>query len=236
MQGKDVLLEANDLDFIRKLYLKVENVKDGIKNVSMKAEPLPENPDVIYLNASNKDFFDLSYKTLKLHLKNYSKIYVLNSSIDLSEYKDVVILNEDIKAFMNREDITNDVLILNEDMGLLKDIDAKYVFPSFSQKVPHDIFPDIKPSPKKQILLYDGLKIQPVNVKKFNEVIGEKQFKYFISAYFYNSDLEIGLNDNQASVNVDRPVCCSIRTNLKIRTFMRWNDSSFESLKKELGM
>ena len=86
MQGKDVLLEANDLDFIRKLYLKVENVKDGIKNVSMKAEPLHENPDVIYLNASNKDFFDLSYKTLKLHLKNYSKIYVLNSSIDLSEY------------------------------------------------------------------------------------------------------------------------------------------------------
>lgn len=235
IQGKDVLLEANDLNFIRQLYLKVEMLKDGIESRSKKPEPLPINPDLVYLNVSNKDFFSLSYRLIKMHLKNYSKIYVLKSSVDLSEYPDVNVLDEDLKDFMNRSDITTDVITLGENMGIIKDIDAKFIFPTFSRKLPHDIFRDIKPTPEKQVLLYDDLKLQPINVKKFNDSV-TGNYKYNLSAYHYFSDIDIGVDDNQFSVYADRPICCSIKTNLKTRTFLRWNESAFESLLKELGM
>lgn len=235
IQGKDVLLEPEDLEFIRKLYIKVENVKNGIENITLIPESISENPDIVYLNVTNKDFFDLSYKTLKLHLKNYAKIYVLNTSIDLSEYNDLIILNQNLKEFMKRTDITPDVLVLNENMGILKDIDAKQIYPTFSNKFNKDIIEDIKPT-LKHMFIYDDLKIQPINVKIFNEVMKIKETKYFITCYFYWSNLNRGLSDNMISVNVDRPVCCSIRSNLKVRTFMRWNQSAFESLKRELKM
>lgn len=235
LQEKDILVSIEDLQFIRKLYLEVEMLKDGIKNTITNSKSLSENPDVVYIQVTNKEYFDLSYKLLISHLKNYSKIYVLKSEVDLSEFPNVIVLNEDIRTFMKRTDITPDILFMNENMSILKDIDAKFIFPSFSGKLFPELFKDIQPNVDKKILLYDDLKIQPVNVKIFNEVIN-RDYHYYLTAYFYNSNLEMGLSDLQISVNVDRPVCCSTRQNLKIRTFLRWNEAGFISLRKELGI
>jgi len=235
LQEKDVSVDFNDLEFIRHLYLKVEMLKNGDKITSMTPEPLDENPDVVYLEVKNKAFFDLSYSLLKMHLKNYKNIYILKSDIDLSEYKDLTILNEDLRTFMKRDNITKDVLVLSENMSVLKDIDAKHVFPTFSMKLNGDILKDIKPTGEKKLYAYDGLKIEPINVDLFNKNV-DSDYKYILTAYFYKSDIDQGINDLQISVDCDRPICCSTRTNLKVRTFLRWNEAAFPSLKKELGM
>ena len=235
LQEKDVLVDSNDLDFIRQMYLKVEMLKNGIKSTVTTPDPLKDDPDLVYLEATNKEFFDLSYTLLKKHLQNYKKIYVLKSTIDLTGYKDIIVLNEDLRTFMKRDNITKDILVLNENLSVLKDIDAKAVFPTYSIKTNIDVIKDIKPTSQKKLYVYDDIKIQPVNVEIFNKNIN-RDYKYILTAYFYNSNLDIGINDLQSSVNCDRPVCCSTRTNLKLRTFLRWNEAAFESLIKELGM
>ena len=237
VQEKDVLLDANDLDFIRQLYIKVEQLKDGVNYTAPTPEPMQTNPDVVYLNVTNKGFFDLSYKLLTTHLKNYNKIYVLKSSVDLNEYADIEVLEEDLKEFMKRDGITSDVLVMGENMAILKDYDARKIFPSFSAKLSgyEKLQREMEIKDNKRVYLYDDIKVQPVNVSKFNEVIADKTYSHYLTPYFYYSN-QMGINDLQSTVNADRPICCSTRSALKTKTFVRWNEAAFLSLKKELGI
>lgn len=237
IQEKDVLLEASDLDFIREMYLKVERLKDGVDLNYKTPDFIIDTPDLVYLNVTNKDFFDLSYKLTSKHLLNHGKIYVLKSSVDLSQYTDIEVLDEDLKGFMKRDGISTDVIVFNENMAVLREFDARKIYPSYSPKILDykQIIKEVKQQSERKLYLYDEIKPQPVNVENFNEIIGDDNYSYYLTPYFYYSN-QTGRNDLQATVYADRPICCSTRGALRTKTFVRWNESAFESLKKELSI
>lgn len=231
IQSKDVHVDANDLSYIRTLYRKVELVKNKEVFTITYNEYLSPL-DVVYINVKNSDYFDLSYNLLKKNLLNYGKIYVVNSDIETSKY-DVIKIDEDIFEFMKRGDLSENVIFMNENMTFINTFDAKKIFPTYltTNRSSIDI---IKEMPRKggRVFNFEDVKPQPINVKKWNEVI-DQNYVNFTSVYFNLID-DKKVNDNFATVEVIKPVCCSVKQALKTKKFIRWNEDGFNSLKSYL--
>ena len=68
--------------------------------------------DVLYLKVTNKEWFELSLKTLEQHLFNCGEIYVLQTKQNLAQFEDVIVCNQSIFQFMKRDDITQNIMII----------------------------------------------------------------------------------------------------------------------------
>ncbi len=84
IQAKSVNLSEDDLDYIRELYKKIEAIQKGQKTIPNTPSSISSIPAVLFLKIEDKNYFDLCYRKLKENLTDYSKIYYLNSSIDLT--------------------------------------------------------------------------------------------------------------------------------------------------------
>lgn len=221
IQSKNVLVQMNDLQFLRELYLKVESLNQNIKPVLINNPILEFDPDLVYLNIKSKEYFDLSYKTIKKYLKNYNKIYVYNSSIDLSEYQDV----EQLK----QQKLTETILVIKQNIGLNKEVNAKQIPTTYSRSLNKELIQEIKIS-EKLLLNYDNLKLQTISFEKFNEL---KNKNYPLSVYHYENDVQIGENDQLYTVDIRKEICCSTKRELQNKQYVRWiNQEAFESFKK----
>lgn len=223
IQSKNVLVQMSDLQFLRELYLKAEKFNDFNSNqiIINNDQILQYNPDLVYMNVNNKEYFDLSYKTIKKYLKNYNKIYVYNSTIDLSEYQDV----EQLK----QQKLTETILIIKQNMGLNKNVNAKQIPTTYSRSLNKELIQEIKIS-EKLLLNYDNLKLQTISFEKFNEL---KNKNYPLSVYHYENDVQIGENDQLYTVDIRKEICCSTKRELQNKQYVRWiNQEAFESFKK----
>lgn len=222
IQSKNVLVQMSDLQFLRELYLKVESLNQTNNKPILINNPILEfDPDLVYLNIKSKEYFDLSYKTIKKYLKNYNKIYVYNSSIDLSEYQDVIELND--------QELTQSIIIIKQNMGLNKEVNAKQIPTTYSRSLNRELIQEIKIS-EKLLLNYDNLKLQTISFEKFNEL---KNKNYPLSVYHYENDVQIGENDQLYTVDIRKEICCSTKRELQNKQYVRWiNQEAFESFKK----
>lgn len=221
IQEKNVIIQMSDLQFLRELYLKVESLNQNIKPIIINNPILEFDPDVVYLNVTSKEYFDLSYKTVKKYLKNYNKIYVYNSSIDLGEYQDIIELND--------QELTQSIIIIKQNMGLNKEVNAKQIPTTYSRSLNKELIQEIKIS-EKLLLNYDNLKLQTISFEKFNEL---KNKNYPLSVYHYENDVQIGEIDQLYTVDIRKEICCSTKRELQHKQYVRWiNQEAFTSFKQ----
>lgn len=172
--------------------------------------------DVLYLKVTNKEWFELSLKTIKRYLLNYGNIYILQTNEDLSQFKDVIVVNQSIFQFMKRKDITQKIIIIEQDVCLLTNINPVNLPITY-------IIKDGK-------YIQDHIKPQIVQKSKFLE-LPIKQYQYPLSQYFKHID-RIGLPDTSFTIIVDKPICCTKKSLLQIKNFAIFNSRSFSSMKK----
>lgn len=168
--------------------------------------------DVLYLTVTNKDWFQLSLKTIQQHLLNYGKIYVLQTSQDLTQFKD-------LSLFTQSSTITQKVLVIEQNMGLLKDVDINYI------PITYDFI--------NNQYIQDHTKPQLVNTNSFFTLFNS-QNTYPLTQYFRSID-RVGIPNSTVVVNVIKPICCNIKSLLTIKSYVNWNQKGFESLKKYLN-
>ena len=123
-----------------------------------------------------------------------------------------------------------------ENCGFLKQTDGRKIVPTYSLKNRNaKIFQEMKDlGIQKSIGNYQQLKAQPVNKTEFNNVLSAYNGENHLSFYALREGADLAL-DNMFTVEVDRPVCCSTKNNLKIKHYVRWNQNGFESLKDFLN-
>ena len=233
LQSKKVIVDANDLEFIRSLYKKVEQLENGIETTDSSYDVLDFDPNIVFMQVNNKEYFDLAYNSVKKHLKDYNKIQVLKTNLDLSEYADVEVLHENIKEYALSAD---DFILMYENNVFLKDFSARKIENSFSMKnYKIDAMPYLrKQGIEKSIYCYDNLKPCKIKTDIFNEAVKDYDGDYPITVYCYIGNQTTALNDNFCTVVVDRNICCSTKTALKTKYFARFTENGFQSLKKWL--
>lgn len=235
IQAKDIKVNAEDLLFIRSLFRKVELVKNK-ESYSTNQYVYYSSPlDVVYIGVKNIDNFDLSYKMLIKNLVNYRKIFVVDTELDFSQY-DVEKVNSNIFEFMKRDDLSEDVIFMNENMSFINAFDAKKIFPSYlsNAKKIKEIRLEM-PNKYGRIYNFENVKPQPINVEEFNKIITEP-YQNYTSVYFNMREEEKYANDTMVTVEVIKPVCCSVKQGLKTKKFVRWNENGLESLKSSTGL
>lgn len=237
IQTKKVMIDFQDLQFIRKLYLDVEILEGDLSPVQGLNKAY-NAVDIVYDRVDNKEWFQMSYSSLKKHLQNYRNIYVLSTSIDLSDYADVEVVNSDIYTFAMNENLSEYFIVMYENTGFLKNVDGMNLINTFSVFPDKDIVDTFRFIRNKgiqgAIYNYDGVKPQLINKAKFNEVIEDYRGNYPLTVYFYAAKNTTRNNNVYFSVNVDRNICCSTKDGLKRKVFIKWNENGFESLKKYL--
>lgn len=265
LQAKKGFVTFEDLEEIRGLYLKVEELSEAtgetehkelqIRNARqyqayqidtsnreniLNLQPVVEYPayttalDIVYDNVDNIDFFQYSYDSIQKHLKNYGKIYVLKSSVDLSAFN-IEIENKQLYDFCHDSKLSDDFILIKQNQALLKDFDVLHSYPAYSQRV------DEKSSQVKEFLrnigytgafyVYDNSKMQPVNKVRYINVMKDITCEYPLTCYFCLSGEKKLFNVQSSTVIIDRPVCCSTKNMLKTATFATWNNQKcFESM------
>ena len=176
--------------------------------------------DVLYLKVTNKEWFELSLKTLEQHLFNYRKIYVLQTNQDLSQFKKVKVVNQSIFQFMKNNNITSKILVMEENMGLLKDISIQHIPTTYSYD-------------EKQYI-HDHLKPQLIDKEKFLK-LPIIQTQNILTQYYKNIEV-IGIYNPSFVVDIIKPICCKVKSLLKVKQYVKWNNEGFESLKKYLKL
>lgn len=233
IQEKDVKINAEDLLFIRTLYRKVQLVKNkesySDDQYTVYSSPL----DVVYIGVKNIDYFDLSYKLLKKNLVNYNRIFVVDSELDFSQY-DVEKVDSNIFEFMKRDNLTENVIFMTQNMSFINAFDAKKLFGSYLNNVKKIKEIHLEISNKYgRIFNFEDVKPQPINVEEWNKLI-TREYKNYTSVYFNMRDGKYA-NDTITTVEVIKPVCCSVKQSLKTKKFVRWNENGFQSLKNFLN-
>lgn len=240
LQSKKIQIDQNDLEFIRKLYTSVELKQDGMKNITgdLYTYIAKDNVDLVYTEVKNKDFFKLSYELVQQNLTNFNKIYVLKTDVDLSEF-DVEIVNKSLKDFAKSQELTDDFVIMYENTGILKETDARTIIPTYSIDVKQhkdELFQLMKSlNIRKRPYLYDFIKPQLIIKEQFNTHISKYEGQYWLTAFNLLADKKAQHSDILYTVNVNRPICCSTKSNLRKRHFVRWDENGFQSLKDFLN-
>ena len=65
MQAKKIDVNEADLQYIRELFLKVENIQNAPVQSEQKQTEITTVPNVLFLHIQDKKYFDLCYKKLK---------------------------------------------------------------------------------------------------------------------------------------------------------------------------
>lgn len=87
LQNRSMMPKNDDLDILRKIYSTLQSGHIPIQQIRL--EKLDSFPSIVFLNINNAEYFNLCYTLIKRFAKNYSKIYYIDSNIDLAEYADV---------------------------------------------------------------------------------------------------------------------------------------------------
>lgn len=237
LQGENILISNSDLEFIRAVFLKVERLKlNPVKNPTETSSfytELEKNPVIVYEKVTNKDWFDLSYKTVKENCKDFSKIVVLKTEVPLEE---VEVLNLTLKEFV--ETATEDFILIPENSGFNKTFSAKKIFNSFSFKLPENFFPAVpeflrKKGIEETVGCYDNIKPQVINPAKMREVLEEYYGEFPVTIYCYFQEKN-RVDDLTVTAFADRKVCCGLKRDLESKNFVRWNETGFEFYKSYL--
>lgn len=244
LQSKKMLVTFEDLEKIRSFYLDVQFLQDGnLENINYKIQLPIENVDIVYKAVTNLENFDLSYKSVKKYGTYINKIFVLQSDVDLSKYEDVEVLNMDILQACKSDKLKDDLVILSENMGILKETDFRKIAPSFSSKgyeVDADSRIFIKGILKsdKVIYNYDNIKPQPLTKKTYVEVMQNLQYhgKDFLTVFYTLSKIFVKENYITVTVTVNRNICCSTKSELQRKKFVLWTENGFLSLKDYLKL
>lgn len=231
MQAKRIKINADDLDFIRDFYLKVQKVelKQNIDQTPYK-DFVKNKPDILFRNVTNLDYFKLSYNLLKKNLYNYNKIYVLQTEHDLTQFQDITLLNSTLVQFVSNTE--NDFVLINQNTGFLKQFNAKQIILTYSNKSvdvetikylsQHDI--------NQHIFNYDDqCKAQLIKINEMKQI--QYSGNYPITVYAYLTKQNTIYNDNNLTAFVDRKICCGLAQKIKNVPFVRWNETGFDSLK-----
>lgn len=173
--------------------------------------------DVLYLNVTNINWFQLSLQTLEQNLLNYNKIFVLKSNLDLSQFKNIIVLNKNLFQFLSNQNITQNILIIEENMGFLSKIDINHI------PITHEI--------NNKKYNYDHIKPQLINKNNFSDTF---QCQYPLTQYYKNIE-RMGIPNSSFTIFINKPICCTTKSLLKIKSYVMWNTKGFESLKKYLN-
>ena len=165
--------------------------------------------DILYLNVTNKDWLDLSLKTIKSHLLNYNNIFIFQTNQNLEQF-------ENVTLYTNQQ-LTKQVMIIEQNMGLLKDVNICNIPITYQFKNNNYIQDHIKP--------------QLVGSKLFLPLINQQNP---LTKYYKSID-RVGIPNNTFVVNVTKPICCTTKSLLTVKQYVKWNQEGFQSLKKYLN-
>ena len=230
LQAKRLKINADDLQIIRDYYKKIQQIED---NIFIDDTPYKDNiqfnPNIVYKAVNNLQSFDLSYNLLKKNLYNYDKIQVLKSTVDLSKYKDVQILNISLKQYL---ELADDFILMNENTSFLKQFNARQIINTYTQKQVDKQTVEYlnKKGVQQKIFNYDETKPQLIKVDEIKK-IDDYQGDFAITVYSYLSNNNTLYNDNNITAFVDRQICCSLLQKLKNVPFVKWNEKGLNSLK-----
>lgn len=230
LQAKRLKIDAEDLQIIRDYYKKIQQIED---NIFIDDTPYKDNvqfnPNIVYKAVNSIQSFDLSYNLLKKNLYNYDKIQVLKSTVDLSKYKDVQVLNISLKWFL---ELADDFILMNENTSFLKQFNARQIVNTYTQKQVDKYTIEYlnKKGVQQRIFNYDETKPQLIKVDEIKK-IDDYQGDFVITVCSYLSNNNTLYNDNNITAFVDRQICCSLLQKLKNVPFVKWNEKGLNSLK-----
>lgn len=230
MQAKRIKINADDLDFIRDFYLKVQKVELKQQQDQTPYKDFVESkPDILFKSVKDIQYFKLSYDLIKKNLYNYNRIFVLKTDCDLTLFQDVIHLNQSLAQFVNTAD--NNFILMSQDTGFLKQFNAKQIVLTYTNKsVDAKTIKFLREQKIDQhILNYDQCKAQLIQIDKMRQIKYDGDFP--ITVYAYLTKQNTLYNDNNLTAFVDRKICCSLAQKIKNVPFVRWNNAGFESLK-----
>ena len=167
--------------------------------------------DVLYLSVTNKKWFELSLKTIKQHLLNYNNIFIYQTNQDLTQFDDIILYND--------QQLTEKIMIIEQNMGIIKDVNTSNIPITYQFQNNNYIQDHIKP--------------QLVSSKLFLPLI--KQYELPLTEYYKSID-RVGIPNNSFLVNVTKPICCTTKSLLTVKQYVKWNEKGFQSLKKYLNL
>lgn len=231
IQQKQVKIDMSDLEFIRQFYLKVENLQQGIKTEENQ-DQIDSEIDLIYPKIKNKDHFLFSLASVKKNLKGIRKIFVLDQKIDEAADENIEFVNIPLIDFLQDQELTENIAIMPENSVVLKETEIKNIPVSFSlTKTDIETMKFLKMKNASSNKNFDNRKIQIVNKEKLKLSLDDYLGEFPLTVYF-NLNPAHAMNDFNSIVFIDKKICCSNKSNLKIKHFASWNDEGFEEIKK----
>ena len=224
IQAKSIHITEDDLDYLRELYKKIEAIQKGQRTTTKIETSINSIPAVLFLNISDKNYFDLCYRKLKENLTDYSKIYFLNSSIDLTGYDVEKIDYKDIK-----EDY---IYIINERTVILKPISAKALLRIADFKADFNYKDVIQLLKKNQpYYFYENYPVV-VNKSDFWEFL-DKDAPLTFYCNKYKAEYEYKVF--QVAMKLDKVLCCSNKQKVQTSIYCYLeNETALNSLKENL--
>lgn len=163
--------------------------------------------DVIYLPITHPQWQELSIKTMQKNFLKYNDIYTLEP-------------NQTLYQFLESIQTTQQVLIIEQNMGFLKYVNIQNI------PITYDF--------RDNIYFQDHLKPQLINRETFLK-LPKKDYQFPLTQYFKSID-RVGIPNTSFVVYVNKPVCCTTKSLLTIKQYVKWNEKGFESLKKYLSL
>lgn len=253
IQARKCMLTFNDLEAVRHMYLKVEQMSESTSEVQMREsahafknnfpvqsygrqEPMvgnallpvyAENLDIVFDYVDNLEMFKFSYDSLKKYASDYGRIYVLKSDTDLNGF-DVEIVNKSLYEFCKDDKLSGDFLLIGQNMAFLRNCEAKKARPAFSHKITPEMQKTVQYLNRKgyqeHICLWDHCTPQPVNKAMYLELMKDVETQYPLTVYYSLKNEEKILNVRNIAANIERPVCCSTKSQLRSAVFVNWKD------------
>ena len=204
IQNKKILVDQSDLQFLRQLYLKVQGIQDNIPVSEQKQPSIDSIPCVLFLHIKDKNYFDLCFSKLKQNLTEYSKIYYLESDIDLTNYNIEKIEYKDIPQEY--------IYIISERNIILKKISCRTIFRIADFKSGFNYKEIVLETKKNQPYFYYENFPCLVNKSNFWEYLAKD---YPLTYYCNKYKAEMELKPYQITVKLDKILCCSNKTKMK---------------------
>lgn len=204
MQSKQENVNQADLQYLRQLFIKVQNAQTSTNSSEQKQTEINSIPSVLFLHIQDKNYFDLAYRKLKENLSDYDKIYCLKSDIDLSEY--------DVEK-IDYKNIENEyVYVINEKDIILRSFSAKNLLRIQDYKANFkygQIIQELKEN--KPYFYYDDF---PALVKKddFQEYLNRD---YPLTFYCNKNKADVQYKPFQVALKLNQVLCCSNKGKIK---------------------
>lgn len=231
---KHVQIDESDLQFLRDLFIKIENFETGNEIKAINQNAILDDIDIIYHKVENMEHFKLSLASVQKHLKHIKNIYVLSDKIEeFAGISGINLVNLNLIDFVNQNESEN-FAVISENCVILKQTDSRNIPPTFcNQKIDVQTLSFLKQRNIVNYKNFDNRKIQIINKEKFIQSNKDYVGDFPLTVYFNSFNIH-SVNELQYIVSINGKICCSNKSNLKIRNFAVYSDSGFEHLKNYL--